>query len=264
MSALWRILRSPALAPWLITTGLLLVWEAYCRLLDVSPFVLPAPTAIAHSMVRFWPAIWINAEQTLFTTVAGFALAVGFGLALGVAIGASPWLYQALYPLLIGFNAIPKVALVPVLIVWVGIGTIPAIITAFSISFFPIVVNVATGVATVEPELRDVLRSLGARQRDILVKVAIPRSLPYFFASLKIAITLAFVGSVISETVAANRGIGYLMVKDAGENVPRMFAALILVAVLAVAMYGVAALVERRFTHWATRGVDQAGGTTGF
>jgi NitT/TauT family transport system permease protein len=133
---------------------------------------------------------------------------------------------------------------------------VPAIITAFLISFFPIVVNVATGVATVEPELLDVLRSLGAKKRDIMLKVAIPRSLPYFFASLKIAITLAFVGSVISETVAANRGIGFLMLRDASANVPRMFAALLLIAALAVAMYGIAALIERRFTRWATRGAQ--------
>jgi NitT/TauT family transport system permease protein len=125
------------------------------------------------------------------------------------------------------------------------------------------VVNVATGVATVEPELRDVLRSLGASRLDVLRKVAIPRAMPYFFASLKIAITLAFVGSVISETVAANRGIGYLMLRDASANVPRMFAALFLIAVMAVVMYGLAAVLERRFTRWATRGQDQSYATGG-
>ena len=117
-------------------------------------------------------------------------------------------MYKACYPLLVGFNSIPKVAFVPVLVVWFGIGTVPAILTAFLISFFPVVVNVATGLATLEPELEDVLRSLGARRLDILFKVGLPRALPYFFASLKVAITLAFVGSVISETVASNLGIG--------------------------------------------------------
>jgi NitT/TauT family transport system permease protein len=100
---------------------------------------------------------------------------------------------------------------VPILVIWFGIGTIPAIITAFAISFFPIVVNVATGLATIEPELRDVLRSVGASKTQILTKVGIPRSLPYLFASFKIAITLAFIGSIVSETVASNEGIGYLM-----------------------------------------------------
>jgi NitT/TauT family transport system permease protein len=248
-----RALATPAAAPWLVTIGLFLVWEAYCQASGISPFILPAPSAIFDALWRFRAGIWLNAEQTLLTTLAGFAIAVAFGLFLGVAIGASSWLYAAIYPLLVAFNAIPKVAIVPVLVIWVGIGTVPAIITAFLISFFPIVVNVATGVATVEPELLDVLRSLGAKKRDIMLKVAIPRSLPYFFASLKIAITLAFVGSVISETVAANRGIGFLMLRDASANVPRMFAALLLIAALAVAMYGIAALIERRFTRWATR-----------
>jgi NitT/TauT family transport system permease protein len=251
-----RFLATPTAAPWLVTLGLFLVWEAYCRVTGISPFILPAPSAIFEALWRFRAGIWLNAEQTLLTTLAGFGFAVVFGLFLGVAIGASSWLYAAIYPLLVAFNAIPKVAIVPVLVIWVGIGTVPAIITAFLISFFPIVVNVATGVATVEPELLDVLRSLGAKRRDIMLKVAIPRSLPYFFASLKIAITLAFVGSVISETVAANRGIGFLMLRDASANVPRMFAALLLIAALAVAMYGIAALIERRFTRWATRGAQ--------
>ncbi len=251
-----RFLARPAAAPWIMTIGLFLVWEAYCQASGISPFVLPAPSAIFEALWRFRAGIWLNAEQTLLTTLAGFGIAVAFGLFLGVAIGASAWLYAAIYPLLVAFNAIPKVAIVPVLVIWVGIGTVPAIITAFLISFFPIVVNVATGVATVEPELLDVLRSLGAKKRDIMLKVAIPRSLPYFFASLKIAITLAFVGSVISETVAANRGIGFLMLRDASTNVPRMFAALLLIAALAVAMYGIAALIERRFTRWATRGAQ--------
>ncbi|WP_439578116.1 ABC transporter permease [Elioraea sp.] len=251
-----RWFATPAAAPWIVTIGLFLAWEGYCRASGISPFILPAPSAIFDALWRFRAGIWLNVEQTLLTTIAGFGIAVAFGLFLGVAIGASAWLYAAIYPLLVAFNAIPKVAIVPVLVIWVGIGTVPAIITAFLISFFPIVVNVATGVATVEPELLDVLRSLGAKKRDIMLKVAIPRSLPYFFASLKIAITLAFVGSVISETVAANRGIGFLMLRDASANVPRMFAALLLIAALAVAMYGIAALIERRFTRWATRGAQ--------
>ena len=257
------LLGSRRLAPWLVTLGLLLAWELYCQASGISPFVLPAPSAVFDSLWRYRDGIWFNAEQTLLTTLAGFALAIAVGLGLGMAIGASPWLYAALYPLLVGFNAIPKVAIVPVLVIWLGIGTVPAVLTAFMISFFPIVVNVATGVATVEPELSDVLRSLGATRLDVLRKVAIPRAMPYFFASLKIAITLAFVGSVISETVAANRGIGYLMLRDASANVPRMFAALLLIAALAVAMYGIAALAERRFTHWATRGTEGAFATGG-
>src|SRR6185295_7217340 len=121
-------------------------------------------------------------------------------------------------------NSVPKVALVPILVIWFGIGTVPAILTAWVISFFPIVVNVATGLATIEPEMRDVLRSLGANRWQILTKVGIPRSMPYLFGSLKIAITLAFIGSVISETVAGNEGIGYMMLSaSAKPDTPLVF-----------------------------------------
>ena len=199
-------------------------------------------------------AIWFNAIFTFWVTLLGFAIAVGFGLVLGVLIGASPLTYAALNPLLIGFNSIPKVAIVPVLVIWFGIGAVPAVITAFLISFFPIVVNVATGIATLEPELRDVLRSLGARPLDILLKVGLPRAMPYFFASLKVAVTLAFVGSVISETIAGNRGIGYLMLQASSSfNVPLVFAGLIVVALMGVGMYAVFAVLERRITGWAFR-----------
>ena len=127
---------------------------------------------------------------------------------LGLIVGWSRTIYRGLYPVMIGFNCIPKVAVVPILIMWFGIGEVPAILTAFLISFFPIVVNVATGLATMEPELEDVLRALGAKKIDIMLKVGIPRTQPYLFGSLKVAITLAFVGTVVSETVGANAGLG--------------------------------------------------------
>jgi len=158
---------------------------------------------------------------------------------------------------MIGFNAIPKAAFVPILVVWFGIGTLPAILTAFLICFFPIVVNVATGLATLEPELEDVLRALGANRLDVLLKVGLPRSLPYFFASLKVSITLAFVGAVLSETVASNEGIGYLMMSAGSQmRMPLMFAGLIVISVMAMVMYELFAVLERRTTGWATRGMD--------
>ena len=175
------------------------VWEAACRAFRIPTFILPKPTEAFAALLDNWSGIWPNALHTLVTTLIGFGAAVIVGIILGVAVGTSVLVYDAVNPLLIGFNAIPKVALVPILVLWFGIGTVPAVITAFLTAFFPIVVNVATGIATVEPELNDVLRSLGASKIDIVRKVGIPRSMPYFFASLKIAIALAFVGAVVSE-----------------------------------------------------------------
>jgi NitT/TauT family transport system permease protein len=226
-----------AATPWLATIGFFLVWEFGCRALNVPTFILPTPSAAVAALIEYRDGIWLNAFHTLITTVMGFALAVVFGVALGVVVGASPLVYRALNPLLIGFNSIPKVATVPILVLWFGIGTVPAVLTAFLVAFFPITVNVATGIVTMEPELRDVLRSLGASRMDILMRVGLPRSMPYFFASLKVAITLAFVGAVISETVASNVGIGYLMMSaSATFRVPLVFAALLVIAAIGIVM----------------------------
>lgn len=241
-------------APWIYTFALFALWEACSRGFDLPVYILPAPTVIAQSIVDYWPAIWKNSLQTLYTTLVGFALAVAGGLALGLLVGWSRFIYAGLYPLMIGFNAVPKVAVVPILVIWFGIGTVPAILTAFLIAFFPIVVNVATGLATIEPEMEDVLRALGAKKLDIMLKVGIPRSMPYFFGSLKIAITLAFVGSVISETVAANSGLGHMMLAAQSQfNVPLVFAGLVMLAIEGIVMYALMAWLEMRMTGWAHR-----------
>jgi len=230
------------------------LWEAVCRIAGIPPSFLPAPSQVGAAIVQHWGAIVDNSVQTLWTTLVGFLAATGFGLLLGIAVGWSRAIYAGLYPILIGFNSIPKVAVVPVLILWFGIGTIPAIITAFLISFFPIVVNVATGLATTEPELEDVLRALGASKLDIMRKVGIPRSLPYFFASLKIAITFSFVGSIIAETIGANSGIGHLITLASSRfDVPLVFAGLIVTSIMGVTMYIIALALERRTTGWVSR-----------
>ena len=141
---------------------------------------------------------------TAISFLVGF---IAFGLCVGVALWSSSVVYDGFYPALIGFNTIPKVAVIPILVIWFGTGTVPAIITAFLLSFFPILVNVATGIATMDSELQDVLRALGATRWQVITKVGLPRSMPYFFASLKVAITVAFVGSIVAE-MAGDKGIG--------------------------------------------------------
>jgi NitT/TauT family transport system permease protein len=248
------------LSPWLFTICLFGLWEGACRVFKVNPIVLPAPSVIFLAMAQYWQLLARNSLVTLWTTMAGFGLAAIFGIVLGLIIGWSRAIYRGLYPVLIGFNSIPKVAVVPILVVWFGIGEIPAILTAFLISFFPIAVNVATGLVTMEPELEDVLRALGARKIDIMLKVGIPRTQPYLFASLKVAITLAFIGTVLSEAIAANAGLGALMAQ-AGANfqMPIVFAGLVLLAAEGIAMYAVFAYVETRWAPWAFRSSTRAG-----
>ena len=247
--------RYEALIPWLFVGGLLALWELACVAFTVPAFILPRPSLVWAALTAQLAPILSNSLDTLVRTIAGFALAVLLGGLLGIAIGSSRLVYRGLYPVLIGFNSVPKVAVVPVFVIWFGIGAVPAILTAFLVSFFPIAVNVATGLATVEPELLDVLRSLGARKRQILLKVGLPRSLPYFFASLKVAITLAFVGTIISETVAGSSGIGYLMMAaTANFDTPLVFAGLFVIAVLGIVMYAIFAVAEHRMTFWPKRG----------
>ncbi len=248
--------RSPLrkLFPYLFILAMILAWELACIAFGVSDLVLPRPSQIAKVLWEKYPAIWPHAYQTLYTTLIGFAIGVAIGVILGVAVGSSRLIYETVYPLLIGFYSIPKVAIVPIFVIWFGSGTVPAILTAVVMCIFPVVVNVATGLATVEPELEDVLRALGASKWDILTKVGLPRSMPYLFASLKIAVTLAFVGAVLSESVASNRGIGNMMVIASGQfDVPLAFAGLTILAVMGIVLYAIFAVIEKRTTGWANR-----------
>jgi NitT/TauT family transport system permease protein len=234
--------------------SLFLVWEIGCVWFDVSPFALPRPSRIVHVMVAQWFVIAPHLAQTAASTVTGFTLGVALGFSLGVIIGASRTVQRMSYPSLIGFNAIPKVAFVPVLALWFGTGFVPAVLTAMLICLFPVLVIVSTSIASVAPELNDVLRSLGARGRDVLLKVGIPQCMPYFFGSLKIAITLAFVGTVTSETVAANAGIGYLMIRAASDfDIVLVFASLMWLVVLGVVSYAICVFLEKIFANWAFR-----------
>tara|TARA_R110002110_G_scaffold35115_5_gene118805 strand:- start:2060 stop:2842 length:783 start_codon:yes stop_codon:yes gene_type:complete len=242
-------------SPWLLTIALLILWEASVHIFSISRVVMPSASESFYAIYEYRVGLWRNSLTTLYATVIGFGAAVVFGILMGVAIGLWRPVYMACYPLMVAFNAIPKVVIVPIFVLWIGAGLQTASLTAFILCFFPIVVNMAVGLATIEPELKDVLRALGAKERDIVIKVGIPRSLPYLFASLKIAITLAFVGAVIAETVAGGEGVGNLMlVASSNFNTPLMFAGIIVIAAMATGMYGIFAILDQRFTGWATRG----------
>lgn len=246
-------------SPLIVLAAVLLLWEAIVRVFGIAEFIFPAPTQIASQFVEFKSALLEAAWKTFWVTMVGFAISIVVGVLLGFLIGSSRMAYTALYPLMVAFNAVPKAAVVPILVVWFGIGLGPGVLTAFLISFFPITVNIATGLATLEPELEDVLRVLGARRWDILVKIGLPRSMPYFYGSLKIAITLAFVGTVLAEMTAGDSGIGYLM-QTAGsqQRMSLAFAGLVTIGVMAMAMYEVFSWIEKRTTGWAHRGSQAA------
>ena len=244
-----------------LIVGFFAMWEVLCWLFSVSDIVLPKPSQIIATLIDRMPALWPHTVQTLYTTLVGFGFGILAGVLLGILVGSSRLAYDVAYPLLVGFASIPKVAVVPIFVLWFGSGTVPAILTAMIMSIFPIVVNVATGLATTEPELEDVMRALRASKLDILWNVGLPRTMPYFFASLKVSVTLAFVGTVISETVASNRGIGnVMMIASSNFDVPLVFAGLMILAFLGVSLYAVFSLIESKITGWAHRKDDLAMG----
>lgn len=243
---------STFLLPFIATIILFILWEAIVYIFKIPKFNLPAPSDIYAAFITQSQAILENSMSTLVHTLIGFVLAIACGIFLGFLIGYSRVAYVILYPLLVGFNTVPKVALVPLFAIWFGIGTVPAVLTAFLLAFFPIAVNVAVGLDTVEVEMKDVLRSLGASELEVFQKVGLPHTMPYLFASLKVAVSLAFVGTVISETLASNSGIGYLMVSASSNfDVPLGFAGLCVLALMGVVLYGLFAVLEKYVIHWA-------------
>ncbi len=242
-------------APVVLGLALLLLWQVVCSGLRIDDYIFPSPYTIGQAMAEFSGPLAEASWKTFWVTMVGFSLSIVVGVMLGFLVGSSRLAYAAVYPLLVAFNAVPKAAIVPILIVWFGIGIGPGVLTAFLISFFPITVNMATGLATLEPELEDVLRVLGAKRWDVLVKVGLPRSLPYFYGSLKVSITLAFVGTVLAEMTAGDSGIGYLM-QSAGssQRMPLAFAGLVVIGAMAMAMYELFSYVEHHTTAWAHRG----------
>ena len=234
----------------------LIFWEALVWINDWPNYKMASPSDL-------WPAFWKfrylffdYGWDTLWRTVVGLMLAVVVGVALGMIMGFSKTMRDALYPLLVGFNAIPKATVVPIIaLIFVGQHDLNTVLIAFMISFFPIAVSVSIGLSTLEPEYRDILRALGASKLMIFWKIALPKTLPEFFGALKVAVTLAFIGTNLMEIVSPHgRGLGALF--DSGKtnaDYPLMFAVLIALAVLGIALYYVVVVLEKIFAGWAER-----------
>jgi NitT/TauT family transport system permease protein len=231
-------------------------WEFLVWANNWPNYKMASPSDLPPAFIRFWPLFLEMGWQTLWRTVAGLALAVIFGTALGMAMGFSRIARDALYPLLVGFNAIPKATLVPVIaLMFIGQHDFNTVLMAFLISFFPIAVSVGIGLSTLEPEYRDILRALGASKVTIFRKIALPKTLPEFFGALKVSVTLAFIGTNLVEIVSPHgRGLGALFKSgETNGDYPLMFAVLIALAFLGIVLYYGVVLLERIFAGWAER-----------
>jgi len=234
----------------------LVFWEALVWVNGWPNYVMASPSDLGPAFTRFWPLFVQGAWDTLWRTVAGLMIAVVFGTGIGMVMGFSRVMRDALYPLLVGFNAIPKATVVPILaLMFVGQHDFNTVLMAFMISFFPIAVSVGIGLSTLEPEYRDILRSLGASKVTIFWKIALPKTLPEFFGALKVSVTLAFIGTNLVEIISPHgRGLGALF--DSGRSnadYPLMFAVLIALAALGILLYYVVVALERVFAGWAER-----------
>jgi NitT/TauT family transport system permease protein len=242
---------------------LLVAWEMGVRILDVPSYVLAPPTAIVVELFAEWDNLWMHSLATLSAVLAGFGLGIIVSVPLAFAIVYSKLLEKTVYPLLIFSQTVPKIAIVPLFIVWFGFGVLPKVLIAFLICFFPIVIDTIIGLRSVPPESVDLIRSMGGSRLESFRRVRIPNALPYFFSGLKVAITLAVVGAVVGEFVGSTRGLGFVIVQASSFlNSELMFAAIFLLTLIGVALFYLVDLIERALVPWhVTRRSEHAAET---
>jgi NitT/TauT family transport system permease protein len=216
-------------------------------------FSLPTPREVGDELISILPtaSFWGHVAMTLTEVLAGLLIGACLAILLGYFIAKSPVVNSLVSPLVVASQAIPIVAIAPLLAIWFGYGITPKIVTSLLIVFFPILVSVVGGIRSVEPNLRDLMRSLQANRRQMFTKLEVPSALPMVLSGLKVGATLAVIGAVVGEFVNSDRGLGFLVKQGNGEyNTARTFAALIALMVMALTMYGSVALLERKWLAW--------------
>ena len=242
--------------PILSIVAFLAIWEFIVWANGWPNYVMASPSDLPAAYMRYWNLFLIDSWQTLWRTVAGLAISILFGTFLGMFMGFSRTARDALYPLLVGFNAVPKATVVPVLaLLFIGAHDFNTVLMAFMISFFPIAVSVGIGLSTLEPEYRDILGALGASKFTIFRKIALPKTLPEFFGALKVSVTLAFIGTNLVEIISPHgKGLGALFLSgQTNGDYPLMFAVLIALAFLGILLYYAVVALEKVFASWAER-----------
>jgi NitT/TauT family transport system permease protein len=241
---------SAILSPVVAIVVLVALWEVLTRLLEVPPYLIPRPSVVVVSLTQHFDLIvqesWITTTEILL----GFASSILIGIPLALAIFLWPAFARAIYPLLVSSQAMPKVAVAPLLIVWFGFGLLPKVLIAFLIAFFPIVISTVVGLAGIESEKILLARSMGMSGAATFFKIRLPNALPSIFGGLKISITLAVVGAVVGEFVGGNGGLGYqLMAANGSMDTPLLFAGLIALTVLGVVLFLLVELAEKLCVH---------------
>jgi NitT/TauT family transport system permease protein len=231
--------------PLLILAVALAIWEGLIRVYDVPPWLLPAPSDIATRFVKATNLLY-HTGLTVLEALAGFALSAVVGITLSACIVHSRFLERGVFPYIIVSNAIPIIAVIPLLTIWFGYGIAPKILIASIITFFPIVTNTTRGLKAADRRILDFMRSINATPREVFFKVQLPSALPYIFAGFKIAASLSLVGAVVAEFYGSDRGLGYLVITSATQlRTDLLFVSIIVLAALGVSFFALFGQLEK-------------------
>jgi NitT/TauT family transport system permease protein len=243
-----------------VIVGLILLWEVLCRALGVPTWLLPAPSVIAGSLWQYRAMLPGHFLATLSATLMGFTLAVAAGVPLAIAITSSTVARNVLYPIFLIFQSVPKVALAPLILIWVGYGMPSKVLVAAVTAFFPIVINTAAGMAAVSEEMLQLTRSYSPPTLRVFLKVRLPFAMPYLFSGMKVAMTLSVIGAVVGEFVGSDSGLGFVILNSSSTmNTGLVFSGMILLSAMGIALFYLIALVERVACPWY-RPTEQEGG----
>ena len=244
----WLINSAPVLG---IFLAIFLLWELACRTLHVPDFVLPSPSMIIDKIIGSWQLLLVNGLVTAEEIVLGFGLSVVIGIPLAVLVVYSRIFERVAFPFMVSLQTIPKVALAPILVMWLGYGIMPKIMVAFLISFFPIVIGAVVGMRSTEKEMIYLVQSMGANELTTFLKIRLPRALPSIFGGLKVGIGQAVVGATVGEFIAAESGLGYLqLISQVRLDTTLLFAAVVVLSLLGVLLFNLVAWVERLALPW--------------
>jgi NitT/TauT family transport system permease protein len=252
-----------ATAPLIALIALLALWQILVVVLDVRPFILPKPTEIAVEIYEERVILWDATMVTLLEVVLGFLLSIAVAIPLAILIVYSSFFKNVFYPLLVTSQAVPRIAVAPLVVLWFGFGILPKVLVAFSIAFFPLVVNTAIGLESTKREIVYVVRSMGGSSLQTFMKARFPSALPSIFGGLKVAIALSVIGAIVGEFVGASEGLGYLVIAAQGNlNTDLIFASITIMAIMGIVLFYVIELVERMVIgwHYAARAMEEGGG----
>jgi NitT/TauT family transport system permease protein len=237
--------------PVLVLIGVILLWQWGADRSLFPAYILPAPSDIAVRVVDTAPILLGHAAVTTTEIICGFILAIAFGVLLAWLLAHVRFFEQAFYPWIVFVQVLPKVALGPLLVVWIGIGFLPTALVSFLLAFFPIMIDTLAGLKSVQRDQVFLLRSMGAGPFRKFINFQLPHALPHIFASLKVAITLAVVGAIVGEFIGADDGLGYVLITATGTmDTVLIFVALVWISVLSLLLYGMVTLSERIFVSW--------------